>query len=109
MRNVTRLIVINRKRSMRFSAVLTAALLGLSSAHASPPCQEMADKVAKKFDAQQKMSKVDMAARCRAISLIILDLQDLAVACGADQKFIDKTYMPLAKAISDEAPKDCPR
>jgi hypothetical protein len=108
MRNAKWLILINRKRFMRVSAALITALLGLSSAHASPPCQEMADKVAKKFDAEQKMSNIDRAAKCRALFLVISDLTDLAAACGADQKFIDNTYMPLAKAIGDEGPKACP-
>jgi hypothetical protein len=72
-------------------------------------CQEMADKVTRKFEAEQKMSNIDKAAKCRAISLVISDLTDLAVACGADQKFRDERYMPLAKAIGDEAPKACPR
>jgi hypothetical protein len=48
-----------------------AALLGFSVAHASPPCQDMADKVAKEFAAEKKMSDLDKPAKCRAIYKII--------------------------------------
>ena len=87
-------------------ALLILALLGLSAANASPPCQSMADKVTKEFDAERK-SDADRPAKCRALYQVISHLSDLAAGCGADQKFIDATYMPLAKSVGDEAPKVC--
>jgi hypothetical protein len=95
------------KRFVRKPAPLILALLGLSAAHASPPCQGMADKVTKEFDAERTMSNVDRPAKCKALYQVISDLTDLAVACGADRKFIDETYMPLAKSIGEEGPKAC--
>lgn len=94
-------------RFVRMPALLILALLGLSAANASPPCQGMADKVSKEFDAERKMSNADKPAKCRALYQVISDLTDLAVACAADQKFRDETYMPLAKAVGDEGPKVC--
>jgi hypothetical protein len=94
---------------MRMSAVLLAALFGCTVVHAAPPCQDMADKVSKKFDAERKMSSVNQSAKCTALSLVISDLTDLALACAADEKFREETYMPLAKAIGEEAPKACPK
>ena len=93
---------------MRIPALLIPALLGFSIAHASPPsCQDMADKTAKEFAAEKKMSDLDKPAKCRAIYKIISDLTDMAAQCGADTKFIDGTYKPLAKAVGDEAPNVC--
>jgi hypothetical protein len=92
---------------VRLSALLILALLGISAANASPPCQSMADKVTKEFDAERKMSDADRPAKCIALNLVISHLTDLAAACGADQQFIDGTYMPLAKSVGDEAPKVC--
>ena len=92
---------------MRLPALLLPALLGLSAANAAPPCQAMADKIEKELDALRKMSNADRPAKCRAISLVISDLTDLAAACGADQKFIDGTYRPLAQSVGAEAPKAC--
>jgi len=65
----------------------------------------LADKITKEFDAERKMSDSDKPAKCRAISHVISDLTDLAVACAADQTFMDGTYTPLAKSVGDEAPK----
>ena len=107
MRIATRLIFTKEKRFMKMSAVLISALLGCNAAHASPPCQAMADKVAKEFDAERKMSDADRSAKCRALYQVISDLTDLAVACSADQKFLDETYMPLAKSVGDEGPRAC--
>jgi hypothetical protein len=92
---------------VRMPVLLILALLGLSAANASPPCQSMADKVAKEFDAERKMSNADRPAKCRALYQVISHLSDLAAACGGDQTFIDGTYMPLAKSVGDEAPKVC--
>jgi hypothetical protein len=94
---------------MKMSSVLFAALLGFGAAHAASPCQDMADKVSKQFDAERSMSNLNQPAKCRALSLVISDLTDLAVACAADEKFREQTYMPLAKAIGEEGPKACPR
>ena len=77
------------------------------SAHAAPSCQDMADKVAKEFAAEKKMSDLDKPAKCRAIYKIISGLTDIASQCGADSKFIDATYRPLAKSVGDEAPLVC--
>jgi hypothetical protein len=90
-------------------AVIISVQLGFSTAHAAPPCQAMADKVAKEFDAERKMSSANQPAKCIALDKVISDLTDLAVACAADQKFRDETYMPLAKAVGDEAPRACPK
>ena len=91
---------------MRIPALLVSALLGFS-ANAAPPCQDMADKVAKEFAAEKKMSDLDKPAKCRAIYKIISGLTDIASQCGADSKFIDETYRPLAKSVGDEAPHVC--
>ncbi|HEV7356424.1 MAG TPA: hypothetical protein VGN99_00415 [Steroidobacteraceae bacterium] len=101
------LIGVNDGGNARIPAVLIPALLGCSIAHAAPPCQDMADKVAKEFAAEKKMSDLDKPAKCRAIYKIISDLSDMATQCGADTKFIDGTYKPLAKAVGDEAPNVC--
>jgi hypothetical protein len=95
------------KQFVRMPALLISALFVLSAANASPPCQGMADKVTKEFDAERKMSDADRPAKCRALYKVISDLTDLAAACAADQKFRDGTYMPLAKSVGDEAPKVC--
>jgi len=89
------------------ATLLISALGGVSVTHAAPPCQSLADKVSQEFDAERKMSDADRPAKCRAIYQVISDLTDLATACGADQKFIDGTYKPLAKSVGDEAPKVC--
>jgi hypothetical protein len=100
---------LREKRLMRIASVLILTPVGLSAANAAPPCHELAEKVTKKFAAERNMSDVDRAAKCSAISVVISDLTDLAVTCGADQKFMDGTYLPLAKAVGDEAPKACHR
>jgi hypothetical protein len=94
---------------MRTSTLLIA-LFCFDAAYAAPPgCQELADKVTKKFEAVKKMSGIDGAAKCSAISLVILDLQDLAKQCAIDENFRNEVYMPLAKAIGAEAPNACKR
>jgi hypothetical protein len=94
---------------MKTSALLIFAVLGINFAGASLPCQDMADKVRKEFDAERKMNDADRPAKCRALSQVIADLTDIAVACGADTAFIDKIYKPLATAVGDEGPKACQR
>ena len=91
---------------MRTSTLLIT-LLCFNAAHAAPPgCQEMADKATKKFEAEKQMSG-NPTAKCRAVSLVILDLQELAKQCAMDKSFLDQVYMPLAKAVGAEAPKVC--
>ncbi len=92
---------------MKTLALSISALVAFGVAHASPHCQDMADKVAKEFAAEKRMSNADKPAKCSAISKVISDLSDLAAACGADQQFIHDTYMPLAKFVGDEAPSAC--
>ena len=92
---------------MKIPALLISALLGFSVAHAAPPCQDMADKVAKEFAAEKKISDLDKPAKCRAIYKIISGLTDIAAQCGADTQFIDGTYKPLAKAVGDEGSHVC--
>ena len=94
---------------MRMPAIFIFALLCFGTAHAGPSCQELADKVAKDFDAERKMGRTDQPAKCRALYQVISGLSDIASACAVDRPFMDKTYMPLAKAVGDEAPQACPR
>jgi hypothetical protein len=92
---------------MKIPALLVPALLGFSLAHAAPPpCQGMADTAAQELAAEKK-SDLDKPTKCRAIYKIISDLSDIAARCGADTKFIDGTYKPLAKSVGDEAPNVC--
>ena len=93
---------------MRIPSLLIPALLGFSIAHAAPPCQDMADKVAKEFAAEKK-SDLDKPTKCTAIYKIVSELTDIATQCGADTKFIEGTYKPLAKSVGDEAPNVCQR
>ncbi len=97
---------------MKLSAVLLCSLITVNVAQATPPsCKAMADKVAKKFEAEKAMAGPSQA-KCTAISLVISDLTDLATACTqtqADGRFLNETYMPLARAIGEEAPKACER
>jgi hypothetical protein len=66
---------------MKLSPVLIFAMVAINAAHAAPPaCQDMADKVAKKFEAEKKMAGPSQA-KCTAISLVISDLTDLATLC----------------------------
>jgi hypothetical protein len=72
----------------------------------------MADKVAKRLKAEEAMPGPPghTSAKCREISLVISDLSDLASACTrteGDQRFLNETYMPLARAIGAEAPHAC--
>jgi hypothetical protein len=102
----------NQERFMKLSPVLIFAMAAINAAHAGPPaCQDMADKVAKKFEAEKKMAGPSQA-KCSAINLVISDLTDLATLCtqaAGDEKFLNETYMPLAKSIGEEAPKACER
>ena len=91
---------------MKIAALLIPALLGAGIAHAAPPCQDMAETVAKVLAAEKK-SDLDKPTKCKAIYKIISDLTDIAAQCGADTKFIDGTYKPLAKSVGDEAPNVC--
>ena len=93
---------------MKIPVLTISALFVFSAAHAAPPCQDMADKAANELAAEKK-SDLDKPVKCRAIYKIISDLTDIAAQCGADAKFIDATYKPLAKAVGDEAPNVCQR
>jgi hypothetical protein len=69
----------------------------------------MADNVARKFADVKKMSGPSQA-KCSALSLVISDLSDLLRDCAikpGDDKFMKETYMPLARTISEEAPRSC--
>ena len=94
---------------MRIQILLPCALLGLNVTHAAPSCQELADKVNQEFAAEQKMIDVDGQVKCRAITQVIAHLTDIAAACGADKKFIETTYLPLANKVAEEGPKACHR
>jgi hypothetical protein len=67
----------------------------------------MANRVTQEFDAERKMSGANHSEKCRAVYKIVSDLTDIAVACGADEKFIEETYKPLANAVRDEAQGVC--
>ena len=97
----------NKGIIVKTAVLLMSTLFELGVAHAAPPCPDMADKVSKEFDAEKNMSSGQ--SKCIALNLLISHLTDLATACAADQKFRDQTYLPLAKAIGDEAPKACPK
>jgi hypothetical protein len=95
---------------MKSALALACVFVLISAARAEPPaCQDMAGKVAQKFKAERDMPGPGAPTnpKCRAINLVISDLSDLAMACNRDQKFLDETYMPLAKAIAAEAPHAC--
>ena len=91
---------------MKIIALSAAALLSWGSAHAAPPCQDMADKVAGELAAEKKMSDLDKPAKCRAIYKILSGLTDIVSQCAADSKFMEATK-PLAKSVADEAPRVC--
>jgi hypothetical protein len=91
---------------MKIAALLIPGLLGVSIAHAAPPCEDMAETVAKVLAAEKK-SDLDKPTKCIAIYKIISDLSNIAAECGADTKFINATYKPLAKSVGDEAPNVC--
>jgi hypothetical protein len=93
---------------MRITAVFISALLYIATAHAGPSRRELADKVAKEFDAEHKMSSTDQPAQCRALYKVISGLDDITSACSVDRPFMEKTYKPLAISVSDEAPRVCP-
>ncbi len=98
---------------MKSLLALACVLASITAAHAEPQaCRLMANKVAQKFKAEQAMPDppAPTSRKCRAINLVISDLTDLAAACTrneGDQKFLNETYMPLAKAIAAEAPHAC--
>lgn len=91
---------------MKMSGLLIAAVFGIGVANASPSCEAVIDKVAKGFAAARKLSD---GAKCRALSLVILDANDLGFSCLApeDTKIFDDRYVPLAKSIAVEVEKDC--
>ena len=98
----------NSRQWTAVRALFCTALLGMNSAIAAPSCQEQADKVAREFEAERKISTMDSTAKCRAMYQVISDLTDPATACATDRPFMDGTYEPLAKAIGDEAPHAWP-
>jgi hypothetical protein len=54
-----------RRERGRFQVIELRELTWLGfSAHAAPPCQDMADKVAKESAAEKKMSDLDKPAKC---------------------------------------------
>ena len=97
---------------MKISPVVICSFVALNVAIAtSQNCRDMANHVAQEFAAEKKMTGPSQA-KCQAISLVISDLTDLATACTRkpeDDKFLNETYMPLAKAIGEEAPNACSR
>jgi hypothetical protein len=97
---------------MKLSPVVICTFVAIHVANAAPQnCQDMANHVAQQFAAEKKMAGPSQA-KCQAISLVISDLTDLAAACTRkpeDDKFLNETYMPLAKAIGEEAPNACSR
>jgi hypothetical protein len=97
---------------MKLSPVVIFTLAALHVANAAPQnCKDMANRVAQKFAAEKRMVGPSQA-KCQALSLVISDLTDLATACTRkpeDDRFLNETYMPLAKAIGEEAPNACSR
>jgi hypothetical protein len=97
---------------MKPSAVLIFTLLAVNVSHAtSPACLDTGDKLTKRLDDVKQMVGPSQA-KCKALSLLISDLTDWYTECAIkaqDEKFIAETYQPVAKAISDEAPKSCQR
>jgi hypothetical protein len=93
--------------AMRIFALLIT-LLWFNAVYAAPPgCQELADKVTKKFEAAKKMTGIDRAAQCTAINLAISDLADMYGRCAFDENFRNEVYIPLAQRMGAEAPKAC--
>jgi hypothetical protein len=97
---------------MKLSAVLICALVAIHAAHAtSPACLNTRETLTKQLQDVKQMSGPSQA-KCKALSILISDLTDWYTECAInaqDQKFIDETYKPLAKAISEEGPNSCKR
>jgi hypothetical protein len=90
---------------------LISAVLSSGASVAFPSCQAEIDKVASGFAAAINMSDADGAAKCSALSRVILDADDLAFACVApeDRKLLQDKYLPLAKSLAEEVVKACSR